>query len=185
MLSISRKTILASAAVLSLALVGAAVPASAQIRTLGGAGGMHGGFSGGGAFHGGMNSGAFTGGAFRSAPAISSGVTFNNSGGFRTAPIIENRAALDNSGLRSVNNPGVASNVNPSGQRIWLGGGNWDHHHHHHHFFGGFAPFAYYGGYPYYDSGYDNDYSYDDCTEYRPVYDRYGRYLGRRPVNVC
>ena len=23
------------------------------------------------------------------------------------------------------------------------------------------------------------------CTEYRPVYDQWGRYLGRRAVNVC
>jgi hypothetical protein len=31
---------------------------------------------------------------------------------------------------------------------------------------------------PYYDGG-------DDCTRWRPVYDAWGRYLGRRPVNVC
>ena len=24
-----------------------------------------------------------------------------------------------------------------------------------------------------------------DCLEYRPVYDHWGRYLGRRAVNVC
>jgi hypothetical protein len=26
---------------------------------------------------------------------------------------------------------------------------------------------------------------YDDCTRWRPTYDRWGRYIGRRPVNVC
>jgi hypothetical protein len=25
----------------------------------------------------------------------------------------------------------------------------------------------------------------DGCTAYRPVYDAYGNYMGRRPVNVC
>ena len=26
---------------------------------------------------------------------------------------------------------------------------------------------------------------YDDCTRWRPSYDRWGRYIGRRPVNIC
>ena len=26
---------------------------------------------------------------------------------------------------------------------------------------------------------------YDDCIRWRPIYDRYGDYVGRRPVNVC
>jgi hypothetical protein len=24
-----------------------------------------------------------------------------------------------------------------------------------------------------------------DCTRYQPIYDRWGNYIGRRPVNVC
>ena len=24
-----------------------------------------------------------------------------------------------------------------------------------------------------------------DCTRYQPMYDRWGNYIGRRPVNVC
>ncbi len=24
-----------------------------------------------------------------------------------------------------------------------------------------------------------------DCTRYQPVYDRWGNYIGNRPVNVC
>ena len=24
-----------------------------------------------------------------------------------------------------------------------------------------------------------------NCTEYRPIYDRWGNYVGRQPVNVC
>ncbi|WP_158813867.1 hypothetical protein [Methylocapsa sp. S129] len=31
--------------------------------------------------------------------------------------------------------------------------------------------------------GYDN--GYGDCQAYRPVYDAYGNYMGRRLVNVC
>jgi hypothetical protein len=34
--------------------------------------------------------------------------------------------------------------------------------------------------------GYGNGYGYDSgCLTYRPVYDRYGHYLGQQPVNVC
>ena len=25
----------------------------------------------------------------------------------------------------------------------------------------------------------------DDCTRYQPIYDRWGNYIGNRPVNVC
>ena len=28
-------------------------------------------------------------------------------------------------------------------------------------------------------------YSEDNCVEYRPTYDRWGNYMGRRPINVC
>jgi hypothetical protein len=181
MLSIFRKTALVSAA-LSLALLGATAPASAQLRNSGGGGGF------GGGAHGGFSGGGFNSGGMRAAPTFNSG-GFNaggfNSGAMRSTPMIENRSAFTNGGF-AVNNSGNAavSNFRPNGNPGGFAGGDW-HHHHHHHFFGGFVPFAYYGGYPYYDSGYDNDYSYDDCTEYRPVYDRYGHYLGRRPVNVC
>ena len=34
----------------------------------------------------------------------------------------------------------------------------------------------YYGAPAYYDDG---------CIRYRPVYDQWGQYMGRRPVNVC
>jgi hypothetical protein len=27
--------------------------------------------------------------------------------------------------------------------------------------------------------------SQDDCVEYRPTYDHWGRYIGQQPVNVC
>ena len=27
--------------------------------------------------------------------------------------------------------------------------------------------------------------AYDSCVEYRPMYDRWGNYLGQRAVNVC
>jgi len=65
----------------------------------------------------------------------------------------------------------------------------WGWHHHHHGYWGpaiglGIAGLAagaiiasqgpYYGGY-----------EYDDCTRWRPTYDAWGRYVGRRPVNVC
>ncbi|MGD0185805.1 MAG: hypothetical protein ABSC25_11225 [Roseiarcus sp.] len=58
----------------------------------------------------------------------------------------------------------------------------------------------YYGGYygpgPYYGYGYDPNYGGpyygagygpgpNGCTAYRPVYDRAGRYLGRRWVDIC
>jgi hypothetical protein len=32
---------------------------------------------------------------------------------------------------------------------------------------------------------YYNGDGYDDCTRWRPAYDAWGRYIGRRPVNVC
>jgi hypothetical protein len=70
------------------------------------------------------------------------------------------------------------------------GGGNWH---------GGGRGGGGYGGYGGYGLGlglglgalgygayYGDGYGYDSgCLTYRPVYDRYGRYLGRQPVNVC
>jgi hypothetical protein len=72
--------------------------------------------------------------------------------------------------------------------RNWNGGGNnwgWAP------FAGGLAAGAIIGsGWPYYDGDYaygdGYDYGYDNgCIQYRPVYNRYGRFIGRRAVNVC
>jgi hypothetical protein len=38
-----------------------------------------------------------------------------------------------------------------------------------------------YGGY----NAYYNGYYANDCTQYRPVYDRWGHYLGRQAIYVC
>lgn len=50
---------------------------------------------------------------------------------------------------------------------------------------GALGGYGYYGypGYAYNDYGYD--YTDPGCITVRPMYDRYGRYLGRRTVNVC
>jgi hypothetical protein len=54
---------------------------------------------------------------------------------------------------------------------------------------GGYYP--YYGyGYPYAAAGYGYGGGYghggsNGWWVYRPTYDRYGHYIGRRPVNVC
>jgi hypothetical protein len=42
----------------------------------------------------------------------------------------------------------------------------------------GYGYDGYYGGYGYGDG-------YGGCGAYRPVYDAYGNYMGRRVVNVC
>jgi len=44
-------------------------------------------------------------------------------------------------------------------------------------------PYGYPGYYGY--RGYYGYAGYDDCTRWRPTYDAWGRYVGRRPVNVC
>jgi hypothetical protein len=180
MLSTFRKTAIGSIAALSLALVGASAPAAAQMFKGGGGGG--GGFHGGGGFSGG---GAFKGGGFSGGSGFSAGSGFSggsafkptfNGGAFHSATAGNFGAS---SGFQGKPDPGV------------IAGGDWHHHHHDHDRdhdrFHGFAPFgfAYYGGYPYYDNSYAYDYSYDSCIEYRHVYDRYGHYLGDRPVNVC
>ena len=43
------------------------------------------------------------------------------------------------------------------------------------------------GYYPYYGDFAYNDYGYGGpgCMTVRPVYDRYGHYLGRRTVDIC
>ena len=41
-------------------------------------------------------------------------------------------------------------------------------------------------GWPYYYDDYGYDYGYDNgCIQYRPLYNRFGQYIGRRAVNVC
>jgi hypothetical protein len=45
---------------------------------------------------------------------------------------------------------------------------------HHHAGFGGWG-----------DGGFESDSSYDSCIGYRPRYDAYGNYRGRRAINVC
>jgi hypothetical protein len=54
---------------------------------------------------------------------------------------------------------------------------------------GAYGAYGAYGGYPYYgDYGYGDGYGYgydSGCMTYRPVYDRYGNYRGRRLVDVC
>jgi hypothetical protein len=63
------------------------------------------------------------------------------------------------------------------------GGGGW---HHRGGGFGGYGLGLGLGGLGYGADYYGDDYGYDSgCLTYRPVYDRYGRYLGRQPVNVC
>jgi len=37
---------------------------------------------------------------------------------------------------------------------------------------------------PYYYP-YSYPYAYNGCVSYQPVYDRWGRYLGQQPVNMC
>ncbi len=188
MLSTFRMTAIGSIAALSLALVGASAPAYAQIIK-GGGGGFHsGGFHSGGGFNpgGGFNAGsafkpAFNGGSnggFSAGGGFNAGNAFKpafNGGAFRSATAGSFAAS---SGFQGKPDP------SPGG----IAGGDWHHlHHHHDHDRFGFVPFgfAYYGGYPYYDNNYAYDYSYDDCIEYRHVYDRYGNYLGDRPVNIC
>ena len=36
-----------------------------------------------------------------------------------------------------------------------------------------------------YNDGYSDGYGDDDCYRYRPTYDSYGNYVGRRLVNIC
>ena len=52
---------------------------------------------------------------------------------------------------------------------------------------GGLAAGALVGCGVYGCGGYGPGYGYygDGCVRYRPMYDQWGNYLGRRPVNVC
>ncbi len=63
---------------------------------------------------------------------------------------------------------GLAASA-PASAHIHFGGGHWGH-------WGGFGfGVADYGGY------YDND----SCLRWRPVFDRYGNFVGRHAVNIC
>ena len=66
---------------------------------------------------------------------------------------------------------GLAASAPASAHMHW---GHW-----------GFGPFAGWGGG--YDAGIvDTDgYNDDSCIRWRPIYDKYGEYVGRRQVNVC
>ncbi|HEY1944197.1 MAG TPA: hypothetical protein VGH40_18950 [Roseiarcus sp.] len=50
-------------------------------------------------------------------------------------------------------------------------------------YYGGYGPGPYYGG-PYAAPG-PYAAAPDGCAAYRPVYDGYGRYIGRRLVDIC
>jgi len=59
------------------------------------------------------------------------------------------------------------------------GGGHWGHGGWGH---GGWGPgFGFGVGIGVVDTGY----AYDDCVRYRPIYDVYGNYVGRRAINIC
>jgi hypothetical protein len=70
----------------------------------------------------------------------------------------------------SLATPAQAQHWRGGGGHGWRGGGGWG-----------------IGIYPgYYGYGYGYGYPYGDgCLAYRPVYNRYGEYIGRRLVNVC
>jgi uncharacterized membrane protein HdeD (DUF308 family) len=55
----------------------------------------------------------------------------------------------------------------------------WGHHHH-----GGWGPFAV-AGVIGLAAGAAIAAQNDDCARYVPVYDRWGNFIGDRPVNVC
>ena len=61
----------------------------------------------------------------------------------------------------------------PASAHIHFGGGGFGHFGHFGHW-GGFGLGVVDVG------GYD-----DDCVRWRPMYDAYGNFIGRRPVNVC
>ena len=76
----------------------------------------------------------------------------------------------------SMATPAQAQHWHGGGGHSWHGGGGWR---------GGYGGFGL-GIFPGYGYGYGYPYTYDDgCLAYRPIYDRYGRFRGRRLVNVC
>jgi hypothetical protein len=169
MLSALRKAAIGSIASLAIAMAFAGVsdPASADMRTGGGGGGgFHGG---GGGIHSGRGGGARVGGgaAMFHGGGVSGGFHTDRGDGFRRgADFAEGRH--DGRFDRDWRDDG-----------FHRGSG-----------FGAVAPLAVVGAYgAYYPNGYgyaDNDYSGDvNCIVYRPIYDQYGHYLGRRRVIIC
>jgi hypothetical protein len=96
---------------------------------------------------------------------------------------------------------GVAATTSPAEAGQWhqhgYGGGYGGHGYYHRGWGGGWGPAVglgilgglaagaivgsdYYGG-PYYGGAYYGD----SCVRYTAVYDQWGRYMGRSPVNVC
>jgi hypothetical protein len=63
----------------------------------------------------------------------------------------------------------------PASAKQWFGGGGF-----HHHGFGGGLAIGVFGL-----AAGAAIAAEDNCVDYRPIYDRYGRYLGRRAINVC
>ena len=57
--------------------------------------------------------------------------------------------------------------------------GPWPHHH-----YWGWGPYAAVGALGLVAGAAVAANSYD-CTRYQPIYDRWGNYIGERPVNVC
>jgi hypothetical protein len=58
---------------------------------------------------------------------------------------------------------------------------SWHHHGYHHGFWGPGIALGVLG----LAAGAAYEASQDNCVEYRPSYDRWGHYVGQRPVNVC
>ena len=55
---------------------------------------------------------------------------------------------------------------------------------HPHHFHGGWGP-GFGLGLGLVGAAVAADYAYDSCIVYRPIYDSWGHFIGRRAVNVC
>jgi hypothetical protein len=67
---------------------------------------------------------------------------------------------------------GIAASATPASAHIHFGGGGWNHGWNH--FWGhGFGV------------GYAGGYGDDSCLRYRPTFDSWGNFIGRRAVDVC
>ncbi len=90
-------------------------------------------------------------------------------------------AVLMPHGVSGMHIPHGAGGMSPGGN---FRGGNSGHGQFGRGFVGGFAAGAIIGTAVGPDYDYDY-YGYDPCYRYRPLYDQWGRYLGRRLVDVC
>jgi hypothetical protein len=82
---------------------------------------------------------------------------------------------------------GIAASATPASAHIHFGGGGfgggWNH--------GGFGGGWNHGGWNHFGwhhgfgVGYVGGYDDDSCIRYRPMYDSWGNFVGRNPVNVC